>query len=102
VLGATVSWVRRSGEHTLLRKPGGLEEELRLHVGGLISPAGEHVRWLDRMLRVGDEISIRVAEDGHVDRPRTRERRDPARELRAQKRYVRKMARKFGWKIKPQ
>jgi hypothetical protein len=99
VLGAHVSWVRRSGEHTLSRKPGSVEEELTLHVGGLVSPAGEHVRWLDRKLRVGDEVCIRIAEDGRVDRPRGRNRRDRAKELRSQKRYVREMARKFGWKI---
>ena len=99
VLGTHVSWVRRTGEHTLSRKPESVEEELRLHVGGLISPDDEHVRWLDRDLKVGDEVSIRVAEDGRVDRPRSRERRDRAKELRSQKRYVRAMARKFGWKI---
>ena len=99
VLGTHVSWVRRAGEHTLSRKPERVEEELRLRVGGLISPDDEHVRWLDRDLKVGDEVSIRVAEDGRVDRPRSRERRDRARELRSQKRYVRAMAKKFGWKI---
>lgn len=68
-------------------------------MGGLITPREEHVRWLNRDLKVGDEVRIRVAEDGQVNRPRSRERRDPAKELRAQKRYVRDMARKFGWKI---
>ena len=83
----------------LSRKIGSVKEELTLHVGGLISPAGEHVRWLDRELKVGDEVRIRVAEDGRVDRPRSRQRRDRAKELRSQKRYVREMARKFGWRI---
>jgi hypothetical protein len=100
VLGAHVSWVRRAGEHTLSRKPGSVEEELTLHVGGLISPSEEFVRWLDRDLKVGDEVRIRVADDTKVDRPRRRERRDHSKELRSQKRYVRQMAKKFGWKIK--
>ena len=99
VLSAHVSWVRRVGKHTHSGKPGSVEEELTLHVGGLVSPVGEHVRWLDRQLKAGDEVSIRVAEDGHVDRPRSRERRDRSKELRSQKRYVREMAKKFGWKI---
>ena len=99
VLGAHVTWVRRAGEHTLSRKPGSVKEELRLHVGGLISPTNEHVRWLDHGLKVGDEVSIRVVEDARVDRPRSRQRRDRTKELRSQKRYVREMAKKFGWKI---
>lgn len=99
VLGAHVSWVRRTGEHTLSRKPGSVEEELTLHVGGLITPTNEHVRWLDRKLKVGDEVSIRIVEDAPIDRPRSREQRDRAKELRSQKRYVREMAKRLGWKI---
>jgi hypothetical protein len=99
VLTAHVSWVRRKGEQTLARKPDCVEEELTLHVGGLISPAQEQVRWLDRDLQVGDEVRITVAENAKVDRPRSRERRDPAEDLRAQKRYVREMAKRFGWTI---
>ena len=88
VLGAHVSWVRRS-----------VEEELTLHVGGLITPTEEHVRWLDRKLKIGDEIRIVIVQDASVDRPRSRERRDRSAELRSQKRYVREMAKRFGWKI---
>jgi hypothetical protein len=100
VLGAHVSWVRRVRGHALFRKRDKVEEEFRLHVGGLIASSDEHVRWLDRNLKAGDEVSIRLAEDAKVDRPRSRERRDRSKELRSQKRYVREMARKFGWKIK--
>lgn len=89
VLGAHVSWVRRQGEAA----------ELTLHVGGLIAPANEHVRWLDCNLKVGDDVSIRVVEKAPVDGPNSRERRDRSKELRAQKRYVKDMARKLGWKI---
>jgi len=102
VLGAHVSWVHRRGEDTLAKKPARVEEELRLKVGGFITPAREHVRWLERGLKVGDEVRICVAEDAKVDRPRSRKRHDPAKELRAQKRYVREMAKKFGWKIQTQ
>lgn len=99
VLGAHVTWARRKGEHTLAKKPGSVEEELTLHVGGLISPAQEHVRWLDRPLKIGDEVRVTVAENSKIDRPRSRERQDRAKELRSQKRYVREMAKRFGWKI---
>ena len=99
VLTAIISWVRRKGEHTLAKKPDSVEEELTLSVGGLISPAEEHVRWLERDLKVGDEVRITVAENSKIDRPRSRKRRDRVEELRAQKRYVREMAKQFGWRI---
>jgi hypothetical protein len=101
VLSAHISWVRRKSD-TLAKKSDSLEDELTLHVGGLISPAQEHVRWLDRDLKIGDEIRIVVAEDTKVDRPRSRERRDYAKELRSKKRYVKEMAKSFGWKIQTQ
>lgn len=102
VLGAHVSWVGRKGKHTPARKPDSVEEELTLHVGGLVSPAQEHVRWLDCDLKIGDEVRITIAESAPVARPRSRERRDRAKELRSQKRYVREMAKRFGWKIQTQ
>ena len=99
VLSAHVTWVRRTGEDTRAKTADGFEEELTLHVGGLISPKEEHVRWLDHDLEVGDEVRIKVVADDSVDRPRSRQRRDRAHELRSQKRYVREMAKRFGWKI---
>ena len=54
---------------------------------------------LDRDLKVGDEVRITVGEESKVDLPCSRERRDRAKELRSQKRYVREMAKRFGWKI---
>lgn len=95
VLGAHVSWVGRMGGEGR----GRAKEELTLDVGGLVLPADEHVRWVGRKLEVGDEVRIVIAEDAVVDRPRRRTRRDPAEELRSQKRYVRAMAKKLGWKI---
>ena len=102
VLAAHVTWVRRKGQETLAKKPDSAEEEITLHVGGLISPTEEHVRWLNRNLKIGDEVRITIAEAAQVERPRSRERRDRAKELRSQKRYVREMAKRFGWKIQTQ
>ena len=96
VLSAHVTWVRRTQADMDVKLP---LEELKLHVGGLISPSGDHVRWLDRPLQVGDEVRIIVAEVTKIDRPRSRKRSEPGEDLRRQKRYVRQMAKRFGWKI---
>ena len=76
-----------------------MEEQLQLHVGGLASATEEHLRWLDQPLRIGDEVRVRVLKDAPVDAPSSRSKIDRAKDLRAQKKYVRDMAKKFGWKI---
>lgn len=78
---------------------GNRENETSLHVGGLITPRNEHVRWRNRLLQVGDEVRIRIVDAKSIDRPTKRYRRDPVKELRSQKRYVREMAKKFGWRL---
>src|ERR1700752_1615953 len=75
------------------------KERLHLHVGGLLIPQEEHVRWQDMDLAVGDDVRIKVVEIETVDAPTKRYLRDPKKEVREQKRYVRTMAKKFGWKI---
>jgi hypothetical protein len=100
VLSAHVTWVRRTQKEMHIKMP---EEELTLEVGGLISAKEEYVRWLDgTALKVGDEVRITVGKATKVDRPRSRKRSDPAEDLRRQKRYVRQMAKRFGWKIQTQ
>jgi len=74
-------------------------DDVSLHVSGLIVPRDEHVRWRRSSLRVGDEVRVKVVEAEVVDKPRRRYRSDPRKDLAAQKRYVREMAKKFGWKI---
>jgi hypothetical protein len=93
VLSAHVTWVHRTGT----------KEELTMDVGGLITPADEYVRWADgRSLCVVDEVCFKIVEADRVDRPRSRKRSAPAEDLRHQKRYVREMAKRFGWKIQTQ
>ncbi len=88
VMTAIVDWVGR---------PEGASSELS--VSGLISPAREHVKWVDRKLRVGDQIRVKVVNKTSVDEPRKRYRRDPEKELEYQKQYLRRLAKQFGWKI---
>ena len=73
--------------------------ELYLRVGGLISPTMEHVLWRNQRLKTGDEVRVTIVESASTDRPKKRYRLDPKRELRAQKKYVREMAQKLGWKV---
>jgi D-lyxose ketol-isomerase len=102
VLSAHVTWVRRTGERTRSRKPNSAEEQLTMDVGGLVCPADEHVRWHeDQAVQVGDEVRIKIVETNRVDRPSARKRRNVSEDLRRQKRYVREMAKRFGWKISP-
>jgi hypothetical protein len=97
VLSTHVCWARRNAE--LVKKQGIPAEDLTLDAGGLTSPTGEHVRWLDHPLEVGDEVRIKVIAGGPVDQPVSRTKPDPAADLRQRKRYVRTMAKQFGWKI---
>jgi hypothetical protein len=73
--------------------------ELTFTVGGLSVAIGEHVRWRRWRLRAGDEVRVRIVESESADAPRTRFLRDPAKELQSQKRYVREIAKRLGWKI---
>jgi len=73
---------------------------LGLSVGGLDTSTGKHVRWQNRVLRLGDEVRVRIVERKLADIPSKRSPRDPKAELKSQKRYVRKMAKKLGWRIK--
>jgi hypothetical protein len=73
--------------------------ETRLSVGGLISPANEHVRWVETMLQMGDEVCVRVVETEVVDEPSKRFPRDPKFEDKMEKRNLRILAKKWGWKL---
>ncbi|MGA8871877.1 MAG: hypothetical protein WB460_12105 [Candidatus Acidiferrales bacterium] len=52
------------------------------------------------LLRVGDEVRLKIVEAETVDKPRVRVARDLASEAEAEKRHLRKLAKKFGWKIR--
>ena len=75
------------------------KNDLGIDVGGLLSPTQEHVRWRNLRLKVGDEVKVRVIEAAVVDKPRKRWRRDPGKELKATKSYVRRKAKELGWGI---
>ena len=95
VLSTCLSW---RGPQPYQKGGPSVAEYLRLDVGGL-ADSGDHLRWLDRKLKRGDVLGIKVVEVDSADKPRGRQRPNPAADLRRQKQYVRRMARQFGWKI---
>src|SRR5437773_1430128 len=95
VLTACLSW-RGPQPYEKGGRPGA--EYIRLEAGGL-ADSGEHFRWVDRKIKRGDEVSIKVVEIASADKPRERKRPDPAADLRRQKAYVRRMAKHLGWKL---
>ena len=88
VLSAIVDCVSHSGK-----------AESKFTLAGLISSKKEHVMWINRGLQVSDEVNVRVVSVSRVNRPKKRYRPDPTKELEYQKRYLKDMARKLGWKI---
>jgi hypothetical protein len=95
VLTTSLAW---RGSQPYQKGGPSVAEYLRLDVGGLAG-SGEHLRWLDRKLKRGDVVSLKVVEVDSVDKARERQRPNPAADLHRQKQYVRRMAKKLGWKI---
>jgi hypothetical protein len=95
VLTSSLAW---RGPQPYQKGGPSVAEYLRLDVGGL-AQSGDHLRWLDRKLKRGDVVSIKVVEADSPDKPRERQRPSPADNLRRQKQYVRRMAKQFRWRI---
>jgi len=95
VLSAILHWIG-SAPRKGARKA---DEHASIRVGGLIGSIEEHVTWVRRDLRRGDEVVIRVIETECADKPRERERDTAGRIRSRQKRQVRRLAKSFGWKV---
>jgi hypothetical protein len=74
--------------------------ETRLYIGGLVLPQNEHVFWKQAILRVGDEVRLKIVEKHSVDRPRKHTPRDPAAEALAEQRHLQRLAKKFGFELR--
>lgn len=72
VLSAITSWVLRdplkydSSKHLSLEEF--TAEEATFHIGGLLND-GSHVEWDSREIKSGDEITIKILEQGEYDAP---------------------------------
>ena len=93
VLSAIVTWAARTMST-------GKDENLSLNLGGLITPRGEHVSWINQKpLAVGDKIQINIVATDSVDEHQRRDPADDARLRQAKEDQVRRSAKELGWKI---
>lgn len=76
-----------------------LSAETTVSIGGLDSRTGDSVRWVDRILEVGDELLIRVVESVAITPFSSMQPRNPEDEHSRQCAYVERMAAQLGWKI---
>ncbi len=95
VLSACLSW---RGSQPYKKGGSPVPEYLRLDVGGLTALC-EDLRWIDRKIKRGDLVTIKVVEVANVDKPREWRRPNPNEDLRRKKQYVRRMAKQWGWKL---
>jgi hypothetical protein len=80
------------------RGAGDRDEDLFLHVGGLVNE--EHLDWIDHAcLQIGDEIRVQICEVESGDDPSRKRRRDAPETLDGKKWYIRRIARELGWSI---
>lgn len=106
VLTAVLTWVSHEPEKLKKWAASGIPEteptRLELEVGGLgrcVGEAGEHLKWVESDLVVGDEIRIRVVDVPVADPPSRRYEDDPTFVEEQRKEYVRKTAKELGWEI---
>ena len=94
VLAANLTWVRLAGparqDAKRRRRP---SAETRLHVGGLAS--GTHRKWAGRMLKVGDQVTIRVVSASAFDPPVQEKPQDPSFREREERKYYLRLKRKY-------
>jgi hypothetical protein len=99
VLTAVTTWVRRRAGRTAgKRLQPQWDRDLSFSLGGYRSTngdVGEHFKWEDRKLKPGDVLTIKVITAARVDEPRRRIAEDPKVVERSQRRYYRRLKRKF-------
>ncbi len=108
MLTAILTWVSHEPEKLKKCAESGIPDaeatKLDFTVGGLgrcVGEAGEHLKWVESDLAVGDEIRIRVVDVPSADPPSRRYEDDPAFVEEQRKAYVRETAKELGWEIAP-
>ena len=73
-------------------------ENLELRIGGLISKGrhdNEHLEWVQRDLKPGDRVSIRVVEAANPSPPISRRREDPAASEQEERAYFERLKQRY-------
>lgn len=73
-------------------------DEIELRVGGLISRDrydNEHLDWIKRHLKSGDEITIRIVETSETTKPIARRSEDPNLVQKAERKYYESLKQKY-------
>lgn len=68
-------------------------EELELQVGGMVEK-GDHASWVDRRLKTGDKVTLRVI-DAASPLPPLERHRDPISPEEAERQYYEMLKRKY-------
>jgi len=69
-------------------------DELDLDVGGMVDRS-DHVKWLQRNMRRGDVVTIRIVDSDEAAEPATRERVDSASDAERERAYYEHLRRKY-------
>ena len=68
--------------------------ELDLHVGGMVDRS-DHVDWLDRELKQGDVVTIRIVDSDQPSPPMARRRTDPSVDAEQEREHYERLRRKY-------
>lgn len=94
VLTTIVTWGSLTGAAArTARRLGQPAEETNLQVGGLAD--NTHRRWASRNVKVGDRVTVVVRKATTFDTPIRQQSRDPRMQERQEKRYYRRLKRKY-------
>ena len=70
------------------------KDEIDLDVGGMVDRS-DHVKWLQRNMRRGDVVTIRIVDSDEAAEPTTWERVDPASDAARERAYYDHLRRKY-------
>lgn len=69
-------------------------EELDLQVGGMLDRS-DHVSWLEREMRRGDVVTIKIVDSEQTTEPATRRRTDPSIDAQQERAYYERLRQKY-------
>lgn len=93
VVTTCLTWVRGQ------EKPKPEADDLSVIAGGLISRTNTHLTWMQRPLKMGDVIEIKIIQAEKTNKPKSKSRETAATRAKRTKDYVRKTAKSLGWTI---